>query len=159
MPSNNESEERSYTNTPIYEVPTSGYSVEKLASMLLDPNKSNICLERPTDIRSSATYIIDLERLKHPDDAKRDNFGRWNYSGSHTFPFQSWFNETGDLHVERLSSTDHATDVKYLRRVHYTHPSDSMCKRMLAFITGQLQSNIACYIYNALFHIILYSNF
>lgn len=103
--------------------------------MLLDADKSRICQERPVDIRSSATYLINLDRLKHPDDAKQDNFGRWNYSGSHTFPFQSWFSETGDLQIKRVSSTD-ACEVQYLRRVHYNHPSDSQCKRMLAFITG-----------------------
>ena len=129
----------SHPETPIYEFPTLQYSVDDLISMLLDPSdKSLICTKRPTDIRVSATYLIDLDKLKHPDDAKRDNFGKWNQSGSHTIPFQAWYSEEGNLQVKRLQHGKHNTenDVQYIRRLHYYHPSDNDCKRMLAFITG-----------------------
>jgi len=126
-------------NTPVFDVPISQYSVEKIISMMLEPcAKSLICSERPTDIHSSATFVIDLEKLQHPDDAKRDNFGKWNPSGSHTVPFKAWYNEEGDVQIERLPSHTSGPDVQYLRRMHYIHPSDSRCKRMLAFITGLL---------------------
>ena len=105
--------------------------------MLLDPgDKTLICQERPVDIHSSATFRIDLDKLEHPDDAKRDNFGRWNHCGSHTVPFQALFTEEGDVKIKRVSGDNIPDDVQYLRRVHYNHPSDSRCKRMLAFITG-----------------------
>ena len=59
-------------NTPVFHIPISQYSVEKIISMMLEPcAKSLICNERPTDIRSSATFVIDLEKLQHPDDAKK----------------------------------------------------------------------------------------
>ena len=127
-------------NTPIYERPISQYSIEDLVSMLLDPcDKSLICTERPTDIRCSATFLINLDSLKHPDDVKQDNFGKWNQSGSHTVPFQSWYTEGGVLQFKRLRQHDASSvsDVQYIRRLHYYHPSDARCKRMLAFITGK----------------------
>jgi len=107
----------------VFDVPISQYSVEKIISMMLEPcAKSLICSERPTDIHSSATFVIDLEKLQHPDDAKRDNFGKWNPSGSHTVPFKAWYNEEGDVELERLPSHTSGPDVQYLHRMHL-HPS------------------------------------
>lgn len=109
--------------------------------MLLDPGDASlICKQRPTDIKQSSTFVIDLDKLEHPDDAKRDNFGKWNQSGSHTIPFQAWFSESGVFCFKRPETkaglSSQSSDVQYLRRIHYNHPSDLRCKRMLAFITG-----------------------
>lgn len=127
-------------NTPLFDIPKTQYTVEKIINMLLDPgNPDLVCKERPTDIKQSSTFVIDLDKLQHPDDAKHDNFGKWIQSGSHTIPFQAWFTDEGLLHFKRLTSlkAGHTEfDVQYLRRIHYYHPSDSRCKRMLAFITG-----------------------
>jgi hypothetical protein len=126
-------------NTPIFDIPKASYSVEKIIDMLLDPgDQSLICKERPIDIQRSSTFIIDLDTLEHPDDAKHDKFGKWNHCGSHTIPFQAWYTEEGILRFKRVEAGSNKIDVQYLRRVHYNHPSDSRCKRMLAFITGKL---------------------
>ena len=133
--------------TPIYEYSISQYTVEDLVLMLLDPcDKSRICTERPTDIRCIATFLINLDSLKHPDDVKHDNFGKWNQSGSHTVPFQAWYTEGGALQFKRLQrhDTSSVSDVQYIRRLHYYHPSDARCKRMLAFITGKYFIEICC---------------
>lgn len=45
--------------------------------------------------------MIDLDELEHSDDARKDNFGRWIHSGSHTIPFKAWLNEIGDVEFER----------------------------------------------------------
>ena len=129
--------EISNPNAPLFDIPKTQYTIEKIINMLLDPSdKSLICKERPIDIKKSSTFVIDLDQLEHPDDAKRDNFGKWNHSGSHTVPFQAWFTEEGILCSKRLKADSTKAGVQYLRRVHYNHPSDSRCKRMLAFITG-----------------------
>ena len=129
----------SHPETPIYEFPTQQYSVDDLISMLLDQqDKSLICTKRPTDIKFSGTFLIDLDSLQHPDDAKRDNFGKWKQSGSHTIPFQAWYSEEGKLCVKHLhDKVGGETDIQYIRRLHYYHPADNECKRMLAFITGR----------------------
>ena len=65
----------SHPETPIHEFLTLQYSVDDLISMLLGPSdRFLICTKCPTDIRVSVTYLIDLDKLQHPDDAKRDKF-------------------------------------------------------------------------------------
>ena len=43
------------------------------------------------------------------------------------------------LQFKRLQRHDASSvsDVQYIHRLHYYHPSDACCKRMLAFITGK----------------------
>ena len=121
---------------PVYDVPSGQYSVESILSMLLEPDESKVCSQRPTNITGSSTFILDLDKLAHPDDAKKDNFGKWSHSGSHTVAFRSWFADEGEVRIERVDKDCTASDVQYLRRIHSYHPSDSTCKRMLAFVTG-----------------------
>ena len=80
-------------NVLVFKVLKSRYNAEKIITMLLDPgDETLICTERSTNIR---TFVIDLDELQQPDDAKRGNFRKWAYSGSHTTPFQAWFSESG----------------------------------------------------------------
>lgn len=71
---------------PVYERPPSKYSAEGLLKILLDESipANKICQKRPTHINRSAAYIVDISKLDHPDDVKKDNFGIWSHSGSHT---------------------------------------------------------------------------
>ena len=83
-------------NAPVFKVPKSQYSAEKIITMLLDPgDEALICTKCPTNICKSSTFKIDLDKLQHPDDAKKDNFEKWTDGGSHTILFRAWFTESG----------------------------------------------------------------
>ena len=76
---------RKYDEETIYEIPPPKYQTERILKILLDPTipPSKICSVRPTRISKSATYVVDISKLKHPDDIKNDMFGSWKHSGSH----------------------------------------------------------------------------
>jgi predicted naringenin-chalcone synthase len=79
---------------------------------------------KPTSITSSATYVIDVSKLAHPDDVKVDDLGIWHHSGSHP----QCFKVTNDYH-DSLSITKEALgatgdEIVYLRRLHSFHPSN-----------------------------------
>lgn len=61
------------------------YAAEQILHILLDPEipVSKICTRRPTNVVKSATYVIDISKLAHPNVVKNNNFGTWKYSGSH----------------------------------------------------------------------------
>ena len=63
---------------------------------------SKICTTWPLQVSHSATFIVDITQLKHPDDMK-DFFGKWRHSGSHPIPFMTQFDSTGDVHVEKCA--------------------------------------------------------
>lgn len=63
----------SESDTRVYEVPPEKYSVEDIVRILLNPNidHANICKKRPWSVSTSASYIVDLDSLQHPDDVKK----------------------------------------------------------------------------------------
>lgn len=114
--------------------PMQSYSGEKVLKILLDPQLSpnRVCGSCPSNVTQSATFIIDLDRLKHPDDVKKDEFGRWNYSGSHVHLYRA----CGELEFEKVSPGARSNDIFQLRRIYCKHPSNSNFQRLLAFVTG-----------------------
>ena len=57
------------------------YPAESVLSILLDKAipAHKICSKRPLNITRSATYVVDVSKLAHPDDVKQDSFGIWNH--------------------------------------------------------------------------------
>ena len=124
--------------SPVYEVPRCSYSGERILKILLDPNikKSRICTTQPSNVTKTSTYVVDLESLKHPDDIKKDDFGKWKYSGSHSNSFAA-FQSGGKLDFERVGSfSPGSSNIFQLRRINCKHPDNSQCQRLLAFVTG-----------------------
>ena len=68
------------------------YTGKQILEILLNSKResSRICHKRPTIIENSSTFVIDLDSLKHPDDVKKDEFGRWVYNGSHVQTYLAW---------------------------------------------------------------------
>lgn len=69
----------------MYEIPPAKYGAEYILKILLNPkiDKQKICHQKPCNITKSSTFVVDVLSLQHPDDIKKDEFGIWNYSGSH----------------------------------------------------------------------------
>lgn len=81
-------------------------------------------------------YVVDLDCLQHPD-VKKDNFGVWTHSGSHTHQFLSCINQ-GKVEIGRsvFSSDSPKWERFSLRRLHSKHPTNPSFCRVISFITG-----------------------
>ena len=122
------------SGAPIYEVPEEMYSGEAILDMLFNTDKDRICKGRPMKINTSATFVIDIDSLRHPDDVRKD---RWIYSGSHVLAYRSWKTSKNVFKFEKV--TDYGKNDKsifQLRRIHCKHPSNQQFQRLLAFVTG-----------------------
>ncbi len=122
-----------------YEKPPPKYAAETIMKMLLNPHirKGKVCVTWPVTVETSSTLVVDITKLKHPDDVRKDFFGKWVNSGSHPVPFKASIGSGGDVDVERCAPG--ATgEVFYLRRHHCYHPSSSDFRRLLAFVSGKI---------------------
>ena len=136
-------------NDSVYESGAKVYSSEEILKVLLNP-KGKVCKSRPTTINRSATYVVDLDCLEHPDDVRKDDYGRWNYSGSHVHHFQAERMSEDSLVFERVLPGTQGSSIFQLRRIHCKHPSNPHFQRLLAFVTGKLMLDyihIHTYIY------------
>ena len=128
----------STNNQPVFESPPPKYSAEQLLKILLDPNLpySKVCKDKPAGVTCSATYVVDTRNLKCLDDIKKDEFGIWNYSGSHPVSYRV-HSKHGCMVVEKCEKGAVGGNIYYLRRLHCTHPSDPTFKRMICFVSGK----------------------
>uniref|UniRef100_A0A1X7SN02 Uncharacterized protein n=1 Tax=Amphimedon queenslandica TaxID=400682 RepID=A0A1X7SN02_AMPQE len=140
--SDNEDETPLFTKagSPIYETPLSTYKCEEIIEILLNKNidEKKVCHERPRHIEESATFVINLDSLRHPDDVKKDDFGKWKYSGSHLQSFLFSETENGDIEVKKIDDTDSCSSLEnviQLRRIHCKHPSNSQFQKLMAFVS------------------------
>ena len=57
----------------------------------LDAKK--IAFKRLLTAPFSSSYVVDVNKLAHPDDVKKDMHGKWLHSGSHTDVFICSYSE------------------------------------------------------------------
>ena len=107
--------------------------------ILLDPNlpDDKVCKVQPKGIKSSATFVVDVRNLKCLDDVKKDEFGIWNYSGSHPQVFKVYHESDAYMSIEKCANGAKGCNVVYLRRLHCTHPSNADFKRLICFVSGE----------------------
>ena len=129
---------RNCTGVPIFEKPPEKYSAHRIMQILLDPNidPRRIAKKRPLQTPFSATFLVDLGQLSHPDDIKKDMYGKWLYSGSHSDVFLCSFSSGGQVRVEKAAAGASGDCVYSLRRLHSVHPSNVEFRRVLALLFG-----------------------
>ena len=110
-------------------------------------NADRICKECPTGINHLATFVVDLNKLRHPDDIKKDEFGKWNYSGSHCVLYSTW-KDGKDFQFKRVdshnSNQESNKNIVQLRRVRCTHPSNQVCLFLLLVSCLRLNILLRC---------------
>ncbi len=129
---------RNPCGVPIYERPPPKYGAHQIMKILLNPkiDESRIATARPVQVSCSSTYVVDLPKLAHPDDIKKDMYGKWQHSGSHPEAFRCGFDEMNEVTIEKCAPGATGSNVYYLRRLHSYHPSNPKFRRLLAFISG-----------------------
>lgn len=81
-----------FLSSPVYEVPSGFYTGEQILKILLNPriDEKKICHFKQCNVSQSSTFVVDLESLQHLDDIKKDDYGNWIYSGSHSVSYAAY---------------------------------------------------------------------
>ena len=80
--------------------------------------------------------MVDLSKLDHPDDVKKDNFGKWEHSGSHPEVFRCSFDDQGSVSIEKCAPGASGNNVYYLWRLRSYCPMNHEVRCLMAFIHG-----------------------
>lgn len=118
---------------PVYEYPTKGYSREEIACILCDPalQEELICSSQPVSVENNVSFVVDLSKLKDPNDVRADDLGAWKCTGSRTLQFFVKCSNSTCHVVTKLSPG--ATNIS-IRRQYYVHATDRDLHRMIAFV-------------------------
>ena len=73
----------------MYDYPVKGYSQEKIVDILCDPmlDENLICSSNPVSVENCVAFVIDVSKLKDPNDVRADDLGAWKCSGSRVLTF------------------------------------------------------------------------
>ena len=136
---------RNRIGIPIFEIPPEKYSAYAIVHLLLDPkiDENKISSRRPLECSFSSSFVVDVSQLAHPDDIKKDMYGKWLHSGSHTDVFICTYSDHDDVYIEKAAPGASGDNVYYLRCLHSVHPSNNDFRRVLALLFGRLLYNVA----------------
>ena len=95
----------------VYETPAAIYSAETIMKILLNPTSSRVSRVCPHRVTKSSTYVVDVTSLAHPEDVKKDDFGKWDYKGSHPVAFHVCFRNDGSICIERCQNEERQGDI------------------------------------------------
>ena len=142
---------RTVNGVPIYEEPPSKYYAFRIMQILLDPkiDVDRIAKQRPLQTHCSSTFVVDITQLSHPDDIKKDMYGKWLYKGSHTDVFRCSFDDDDSVCVEKAAPGASGPSVYYLQRLHSVHPSNKGFRLIVAIIFGEYKTHNSRPTYNA----------
>ena len=120
------------------ETPPEKYSAYRIMQILLDQeiDQDRAAQKRPLEAPFSSTYVVNLRNLSHPDDIKKDMYGKWLHSGSHSDVFLCSYSPDGQAIIEKAAPGASGDNVYSLRRLHSVHPSNNEFRRVLAFLFG-----------------------
>ena len=130
---------RTLNGIPIFEEPPAKYYAFRIMQILLNPkiDEDRIAKQRPLQTHCSSTFVVDITQLSHPDDIKKDMYGKWLYKGSHTDVFRCSFDDDNKVLVEKAAPGASGPNIYYLRRLHSVHPSNKGFRRIVAIIFGE----------------------
>ena len=108
---------RNCTGVPIiFEEPAEKYSAYRIMQILLNCNiDPKRIAKMPLQSPFSSIFLVDLSQLSHPDDVKKDMYGKWLYSGSHSDIFLCSFSSSGQVVVEKAAPGASGDNVYSLR--------------------------------------------
>ena len=70
-------------------------------------------------------YVVNLHNLSHPDDIKKDIYGKWLHFGSYFDIFLCSYSHDGEPVIEKAAAGASGNNVYSLRRLHSVHPSNN----------------------------------
>ena len=118
---------------PVYGHPPKGYSGEEIVKILLNPTFQDelLCSTHPVSVQNNASFVVDLSKLKDPNDVRADDLETWKCTGSRLLQFTVKITDTDCCIINDTSS---GAEVVYVRRQYHVHATDPDLYRMIAFV-------------------------
>ena len=108
-----------------------GYSVDKLAQVLLNPKDDQVCHVQPMGVTRNASFIIDVDDVEFSD-LKADDLGSWKSNGTKA----TLFRLSASGAVKMKSSKDRCSGSYELTRRYYVHKTYNLFSRVIIDIKG-----------------------
>jgi len=126
----------------VYEYPTKGYSQEEIACIFCHPalQEELLCSSQPVCVENNVSFVVDLSKLKDPNDVRADDLGAWKCTGSCTLQFFVKCSNSACHVITKLSPG--ATNVS-IQHQHFVHATDCDLHQMIAYVENTSEGNLS----------------
>ncbi len=106
-----------------------------------DPTSELVCRRKPVGVCDAAVFLVDVTKLKHPNDLKADDVGSWVHKGKPVRFFDVDRSLDGHVIVAESCSKDEISSTVYkLTRVYYHRKGTSQFRKTLFYVHGMSYS-------------------
>jgi len=100
-----------------------------------------VCQQQPLRVKESKVFIVNTDKLCHPDDLKADDLGGWKNDGQHSRWIKVAKLQGQVSRVELCSGKPKHDPTSYcLHRSYFIHRTNSLFKRKFFYLSGMLTS-------------------
>ena len=123
------------SHLPIFGRPNKGYNCEQIVHILLDPliSEELISSTSPVYVHHNVSFIVDLSKLKNPNDVRADDLGSWKCTGSRISTFHVDIRD-GTCCIVSNESASLTARVVHIQRQYHVHGTDPDLHRLIAFV-------------------------
>ena len=91
-----------------------------------------VCNEKPVGVCDAAAFVVNITKLKHPNDLKADDMGSWVHKGKPVRYFNVDRSTDGKvLQATRCSKEESSSTIYKLTRIYYHHKGTSQFQKTL----------------------------
>ena len=110
----------------VYGHPRKGYSGKEIIKILLNPTFQDelLCSTHPVSVQNNVSFVVDLSKLKDPNDVHADDLGTWKCTAS------VYGQNNQHCCIGNDTSTD--AEVVYVQHQYHVHATDPDLHRMIA---------------------------
>ena len=136
-------------SVPFYLEESPSFPVEEIAQLLFDPDPRKTCTKQPIGCKTSATFVVDVEKLDHCDDIRADDLGVWINKGVRSNYLYISFTTSGKVKkVTNLGTRQPSVmrrSLYCLKRTYWKHDDDEEFSCRLFEIRGTLLCIVELY--------------
>lgn len=126
---------------PIFRTDGKALLAEEIIKILFEVEESKICSQQPLSCLDTLSFVVDCDKMQHPDDIRMDDLGAWKNCGVHRSYFSVLFSSEKKVSlIEKMAKSPQVAQrsVYCLKRSYWKHKQDGTFTRQLYELTGEL---------------------
>lgn len=93
-----------------------------------------VCIQKPVGVKTSATFIVDTTKLKHPNDLKSDDMGGWIHKGKPVRFYELQRCPSSGEVFGVIPSSKSAENTYKLTRIYYHHRGTAEFRKTIFYV-------------------------
>ena len=97
-----------------------------------------VCNRKPVGVSDAAVLLVNITKLKHPNDLKADDMGSWIHKGKPICYFDLDRSPDGEVLQATRCTREESSSIYKLTRIYYHHKGTPQFRKTLFYVHGEI---------------------